>query len=139
MKNSAPKVFEEVEHTADAALRVYGQNWGDLLANAALGMFSVVADWEDVQPLTERKVSLQAMDGETLLVDWLSELLYLHEMEDVVYISFEILSASPNGLRAIVKGTEKWSPRTAIKAVTFNDLRIEKTPEGYAATIVFDT
>jgi SHS2 domain-containing protein len=102
-------------------------------------MFSLVADWEDMQPLRVRKVSLQAMDGETLLVDWLSELLYLHEMEDVVYTSFEILSASENRLRAVVKGTEKWSPRTAIKAVTFNDLRIEKTPEGYAATIVFDT
>lgn len=139
MKNSVPKAFVEVEHTADAALRVYGQDWGEFLANAARGMFSLVADWGDRQSLRERKVSLQAMDGETLLVDWLSELLYLHEMEDVVYTSFEILSASENRLRAVVKGTENWSPRTAIKAVTFNDLRIEKTPEGYAATIVFDT
>jgi SHS2 domain-containing protein len=139
MKNSAPKRFEEVEHVADAALRVYGRDWSELLVNAAQGMFSLMAECEDTHPTWEHTVSLQAMDGETLLVDWLSELLYLHEVEAVVYTNFEILSASPNALRAIVKGTKKWTPRTAIKAVTFNDLNIEKTPEGYAATMVFDT
>jgi SHS2 domain-containing protein len=72
-------------------------------------------------------------------VDWLSELLYLHEMEDAVYTSFEMLDISPSTLRAVVRGTKRWNPKTAIKAVTFNDLHIEETPEGYSATIVFDT
>jgi len=139
MKNPEVKRFEEVEHTADAALRVYGRDLGDLFVNAAYGMFSLMSDWEDIPPSTEQKISLQAIDGETLLVDWLSELLYLHEMGDAVYTSFQILSISPTTLRAIARGTEQWNPRTAIKAVTFNDLHIEKTAEGYTATIVFDT
>jgi SHS2 domain-containing protein len=139
MKTSAPKRFEEVEHTADVALRVYGRDWGELLINAAHGMFSLIAHREDIPPSTEQEISLQAIDGETLLVDWLSELLYLHEMEDAVYTSFDILDISPTTLRAIVRGTERWSPRTAIKAVTFNDLHIQKTPQGYTTTIVFDT
>jgi SHS2 domain-containing protein len=139
MKDSVPRRFEEVEHMADVALRVYGRDWGEFLVNAAYGMFVLMADWEDCPPSTEQEISLQAMDGETLLVDWLSELLYLHEMEDVVYTSFEVLSISPTTVRAIVQGTERWNPQTAIKAVTFNDLHIEKTPQGYTATIVFDT
>ena len=137
MDNSKP--FEEVEHTADAALRVYGGERSELFANAAYGMFSLMADWEDISPSLEQEISLQAIDDETLLVDWLSELLYLHEMEEVVYTSFEILSISPTTLWALARGTERWNPKTAIKAVTFNDLHIEETPEGYTATIVFDT
>lgn len=139
MRNPEPKRFEEVEHVADAALRVYGRAWDDLFVNAACGMFSLMADWEDGPPSTTQQISLEAIDGETLLVDWLSELLYLHEMEDAVYTSFEIIDISPARLRAIARGTRRWNPKTAIKAVTFNDLRIQKTPEGYTATIVFDT
>jgi SHS2 domain-containing protein len=131
--------FEEIEHTADVALRVYGRDRSELFVNAAYGMFSLMADWQDVPPSSEQEISLDAIDDETLLVGWLSELLYFHEMEDMVYTSFEILSISPTTLRAIVWGTERWDPQTAIKAVTFNDLDIKKTAEGYTVTIVFDT
>lgn len=131
--------FEEIEHTADAALRIYGRERSELFVNAAYGMFSLIADWEDIPPSTEQEISLEAIDDETLLVDWLSELLYLHEMEEVVYTSFEILDISPTTLRAVARGTKRWNPSTAIKAVTFNDLHIEKTPKGYTTTIVFDT
>lgn len=139
MNNSAPQGFEEIEHTADAALRVYGNDWGGLFVNAARGMFSLLADWEDTAPGAGQEISLEAIDGESLLVDWLSELLYLHEMEGIVYTSFEMVSISPTALEAVVRGTDRWNARTVIKAVTFNDLRIEKTSQGYATTIVFDT
>ncbi len=135
----APRGFEEVAHVADAAIRAYGDHWPDLLANAALGMFSLMADWENSTTSVEREVSLRSIDRETLLVDWLSELLYLHEMDGIVYIDFEIREASVTSLRAVIRGTEQWLPRTTIKAVTFNDLRVAETPQGYTATIVFDT
>jgi SHS2 domain-containing protein len=137
--NAARVRFEEVEHVADAALRVYGGDWSELLSNAALGMFSLIASWNDAPPSVEQNVSLHSLDAETLLVDWLSELLYLHEMQDVVFFDFHILSASPNRLEAVARGTDHWIPRTAIKAVTFNDLHVATTADGYAATIVFDT
>lgn len=139
MSISAPKRFEEVEHIADAALRVYGRDWSELLVNAAHGMFSLMAEWEDSTSSTRREVSLQAVDEETLLVDWLSELLYLHEMDGVVYNEIGILEASPTRLEAVVQGTDRWAPKTAIKAATFNDLSIEKTAQGYTVTVVFDT
>lgn len=139
MKNSEVKRFEEVEHTADVALKVYGHDRSTLFVNAAYGMFSLMADWEEFPPSTEQEISLEAIDDETLLVDWLSELLYLHEMGDTVYTSFEILDISPTTLWATVQGTKRWTPKTAIKAVTFNELHIEKTSEGCTVTIVFDT
>jgi SHS2 domain-containing protein len=131
--------FQEVQHVADVALRVRGDTWDELLANAALGMFTLMADWTESSTPVERQVSLHSIDRETLLVDWLSELLYLHEMDGVVYIDFEIREASAISLAAVTRGTDQWLPKTAIKAVTFNDLRVLDTPQGYSATIVFDT
>lgn len=139
MTTSAPKPFEEVEHTADAALQVYGRDWSELLVNAAHGMFSLMAEWEDSASSIQREVSLQAVDEETLLIDWLSELLYLHEMDGVVYNEIGILEASATRLEAVIQGTDQWAPKMVIKAATFNDLSIEKTAQGYAVTVVFDT
>ena len=139
MNNSAPKPFEELEHVADAALRVHGVDWSEFLVNAAHGMFWLIADSEDGPSSPRKEISLCAMDDETLLVDWLSELLYLHEIDGVVYTKIEIVEASPTRLEAIVQGTDRWASKTVIKAVTFNDLNIEKTAEGYTATVVFDT
>jgi SHS2 domain-containing protein len=138
MTSAVPR-FEEVEHVADAALRVYGRDWRELLVNAAAGMFSLIAHWDDVPPSTEHHISLTSVDSETLLVDWLGELLYLHEIEGEVYFEFEIPSASPTSLQAIAKGTDQWIPGTTIKAVTFNELQITTTDAGLAVTIVFDT
>lgn len=138
MRATTPR-FEEVEHIADASIRVYGKDCAELLVNAAVGMFSLMADWEDRSFSGQQEVSLRSMDKETLLVDWLSELLYLHEMEERIYVDIDIVDLSPTSLEAVVRGTNEWSPRTAIKAVTYNDLRVTETPRGYTAKLVFDT
>jgi SHS2 domain-containing protein len=136
---SALPPFEELEHVADVALRVLGRDWGELLVNAAVGMFNLIAHADGAPLSSEHHISLTAEDSETLLVDWLSELLYLHEMEGEVYFEFEMITTSPTSLRAIARGTDQWSPGTVIKAVTFNDLQISSTDSGLAVTIVFDT
>jgi len=130
--------YEEVEHTADVAIRAFGRDLPELFANAAYGMFDLLADMEKLHPTIEREVSLEASDLETLLVDWLDELLYLREAHDEVYKEFEISTLSPPELRAVAKGGKRFVPRMDIKAVTYHDLKIEKTEEGYVATIVFD-
>jgi len=130
--------YEEVEHTADAAIRAYGRDLPELFANAAYGMFDLLADTEKLHPTIEREVSLEAPDLETLLVDWLGELLYLREAHGEVYKEFEISTLSPTELRAVAKGGKGFVPRMDIKAVTYHDLKIEKTEEGYVTTVVFD-
>ncbi|MGB5934166.1 MAG: bifunctional riboflavin kinase/FAD synthetase [Anaerolineae bacterium] len=130
--------YEEVEHTADAAIRAFGRDLPELFANAAYGMFDLLADMGELGPTIEREVSLEASDLEALLVDWLGELLYLREAHDEVYKEFELSTLSPTELRAVVKGGKRFVPRMGIKAVTYHDLKIEKMEEGYAASIVFD-
>lgn len=133
--------FEEIEHTADVGLRVRGKDLAELFVNAARGMWAlIVPEIDEVEPAITREIELEAMDLEVLLVDWLSELLYLHETEHEVYSRFVVHDISPTRLRAGVGGgpVKGHRLRKHIKAVTFNDLSIEETAEGFSATIVFD-
>jgi SHS2 domain-containing protein len=130
--------FEEIEHTADIALRVRGPDLPALFANAARGMACQLAEPCDAPPTTEREIELDAYDAETLLVAWLGELLYLGERDDCVFTEFEMLEVTPHRLRAAVRGGPVAQHRRHIKAVTFSDLDITCTEDGLETTVVFD-
>ncbi|MFQ6014329.1 MAG: archease [Anaerolineae bacterium] len=129
--------FEEIPHTADLAIRVYGRDLRELFTNAACGLFSLMAELP-AEESVRREITLEGSDYETLLVDWLNELIYLHEVEGETYSHFAIETLSPRGLKTRVAGGPTIRKTRAIKAATFHDLSIEETPEGYVATVVFD-
>jgi SHS2 domain-containing protein len=131
--------FEELEHTADRALRIYGSSLGDLFLNAAHGLNSLMV----TTPVSgsghqEKFVALEAMDTESLLVDWLSELAYWAEIEMLVFHEFKIESVSSTHIRARLYGTREKQLKKHIKAVTYHNLDIVETDEGMTATVVFD-
>ena len=132
------RTYEEIEHTADLAIRAYGRDVSELFANAAHGMFALMAEPSLEGPARERGVSLEAMDRESLLVDWLNELIYLHEVEGETYYQLAIETLSSTKLEAHVTGGPTKSKIKAIKAATFHNLAIEETVNGLVATIVFD-
>lgn len=130
--------IEEIEHTADWAIRVRGRDLRELFVNAARGMFGLMADLEAVAPSVERQVELEGFDTETLLVSWLSELLWFNEESDAVFVRFEITSLTPTYLQATVWGGPVSGHQGHIKAVTFHNLEIVETKDGYEVTLVFD-
>jgi SHS2 domain-containing protein len=132
------KRFEEVEHTADIAIRVWGRDLGQLFANAAYGMACQLADPDRVQPRDEYRIELEADDTEWLLVNWLSELLYLGERDTYTFTDFDMLEVTPTRLQAIARGGPVEEYEGHIKAVTFSELEIIESDEGYETTIVFD-
>lgn len=133
--------IQEIEHTADLAIQVRGRDLSELFANAARGMFGLMADLEAVAPgapSVERRVELEGFDTETLLVSWLSELLWFNEESDAVFVRFEVTSLTPTHLEATVWGGPASGQERHIKAVTFHDLKIVETDAGYEVTLVFD-
>ena len=130
--------IEEIEHTADWAIRVRGRDLRELFVNAARGMFGLLADLEGIMPHVERHIGLQEYDTETLLVSWLSELLWLNEERDLVFVQYDIETLTLNQLEARVRGDRVPSPSKHIKAVTFHDLEIMETDAGFEVTLVFD-
>jgi SHS2 domain-containing protein len=132
--------FEEVEHTADLALRVRGNNLAELFKNAGRGMAHLMAPAfaVDPPPAVVHPVSLHESDTESLLVEWLSEMAYLAETRQLVFHRFEIHEITATSLKAILHGTPAAEFQKAIKAVTFHDLEIRRTDGGFETTVVFD-
>ena len=130
--------FEEVEHTADLAIRVRGRTLADLFANAACGMAAQVAVPRDVAPTVTEQINLEAQDVETLLVAWLGELLYLGERQGCVFTEFDVAEVTGTRIRATVRGRPVAEHVGHIKAVTFSELDIARSDEGFETTVVFD-
>ncbi len=134
-----PVRFEEVEHTADRALRIFGTTWEAFLVNAAHGLNSILAPSPNrAAGLASKRVALDAIDRESLLVAWLSELAYWAEVESLVFDRFDFIELAPETLRAILGGTVAESLGRNVKAVTYHGLAIIESREGFTATIVVD-
>jgi len=133
----APR-FEELEHTADLALRVRGQDLADLLRNAAQGMLQLSGAVPQSGPRSRRELRLDSLDRESLLVDFLQELLFRIEMRQVAYPEIEIHDITDTALRATLTEAPLQGVAKPIKAVTYNDLHIEESPLGLVTTVVFD-
>ena len=131
--------FEEIEHTADKALRIFGVKLQELFISAAQGMTGLmVADASEVSTEVEKFVELEAIDAESLLVEWLSELAFWAETEMLVFTQFEIKNLTATHLQASIFGGKVSELEKHIKAVTYHNLKIIKTPQGMETTIVFD-
>ena len=133
--------FEEVEHTADRALKIFGSNLRALLINAARGMNSLMVKEPAASSKTPEKtvaVELEAMDAEELLVEWLNELAFWAEMEMLVFDRFDLHEVTPTYLNASISGSKAQQLEKHIKAVTYHNLEIIRTAEGLSATVVFD-
>src|SRR5947199_4570274 len=85
-----PVRYEEIEHTADVGIRACGATLNELFANAAEGMFSLIADLDPVKEVGEIEVRLETEDIPTLLLRWLSGLLYIHETQHLLLASFDV-------------------------------------------------
>jgi SHS2 domain-containing protein len=137
MPESRPR-YEQLEHTADLALRIYGRTLRELFANAAYAMFSQLADLGPIAPMVQREVAVEGIDYESLLVNWLNELLYLQETRGEAYVTFEIDRLSRRHLQATVHGDRTENIHTLIKAATYHGLSINRTQGWYTSTVVFD-
>jgi SHS2 domain-containing protein len=130
--------FAEVEHTADWAYQVWGQNREALFIQAAIGLYALAGVQLTTEPRLIRDIDLWGVDYESLLVAWLNELLYLRESENLGFDQFEILRLDLQNLKVRMGGApiQQWSK--LIKAATYHDLSIRDTDTGVETTLVLD-
>jgi SHS2 domain-containing protein len=134
--------FEFLDHTADAGLIVYGESLKALFENAGEAFFHLITDLRKVRRRIERRVEIGKEGLERLMVDWLSELLYLHDVEHLLFKGFKVESVGENGLKAVVKGEPFQEGvhviKTGVKAVTYHGIEVRKENDGWRARIIFD-
>ncbi len=134
--------FEIFAVTADKGIRAWAPDPPGLFRAAALGLWSLMVDPGGVRPLCTERVAVQAGDREVLLVAWLNELLYLHEVRGFAGADAAVQLAGETGLEASLWG-EPVDPQRHrmvghVKAVTYHGLRIERGPRGWQAEVVVD-
>jgi SHS2 domain-containing protein len=132
------KRFEEIPHTADWSFRAFGKDLRELFANAAFAIFAMEGAESRSALETARTVEVTGVDHVSLLVNWLTELLWLQELHRETYQRYLIETLSPTHLRAQVIGTPWSKMDKVIKAVTYHNLKIEQTPTGWEAVVVVD-
>jgi SHS2 domain-containing protein len=136
------KRFEILDHTADIGLIVYGKDIQTLFENAGEGFFHLITDLKKVEDRVERRIELKGEGLERLMVDWLTELLYLHEVEHLLLKEFEVECAGEKGLKGMVRGEPFQDGiheiKTQIKAVTYHQIEVREDEKGWRARIIFD-
>ena len=134
------KRFQLIEHTADTGLIAYGNNLAEAFANAAYGLFSIITEINPVREVESRPVSVSAEDVEGLLFVWLNNLIYIFEVEHLLFKSFDITKFTEHNLDAICRG-EKYTPsrhqlKLGVKSATYHMLEVNG--EKNTVQVIFD-
>ncbi len=144
------KDFEQLSHTADIKIRAYGKTIEDLFRHALIGMFqSIGPQAPGCKVQDERLVCLElpkhhdiqveSPDRIGLLVDFLSEALYLSDVYNEVYLDATIHILTETDIKATVHGVHVTGFEVVeIKAVTYHELEIKQVDGVWQAEIVFD-
>lgn len=134
--------FRILEHTADVGFEAFGATREEAFVNAARALIDLIVDLDSIQPREEVTVQVEGSDPESVLVNWLSELLYLHDAEGWLFRDFAIQSLQENSLSALARGEKfersRHQMKLLVKAITYHQLVLEKTPEGWRAQVYVD-
>ena len=123
------KRFELIEHTADTGLVAYGATLAEAYANAAYGLFSIIAEMDAVRETESRRLELSEADPEALLFEWLNRLIYLFDVELLLLRRFDIVEFDGCHLQAVCCG-ERYDPsrhrlKTGVKSATYHMLEVD--------------
>ena len=129
--------FEEIPHTADWALHIWGDDLAGLLAESARGMNALSGAEIEAGTRKTRVFETRGLDFESLLVAFLTELVYFAEQERLAFDHFDI-HLNGDRLKVKMRGGPLKSISKSIKAVTYHNLKIERTARGFETVIVFD-
>jgi SHS2 domain-containing protein len=134
--------WETFEHEADVGLLVRGRDGPELFAEAGRALFDLVCDLSAVEERKTWSLAGEAESTETLLVDWLNDLVYLFEGERAVCGRFEFTSWAATAYRAEALGEPvdpvRHAPRDLVKAATYHGLAVRQNEGGFEATVILD-
>ena len=135
------KDFEILNHTADIGVIAYGADLRQAFANAARGLFSLIAELDDVEEALYRDIELTATDEESLLVEWLNELVYRFDTEGIIFKRFDVIQLDDTHLKARGYGekvdSSKHTLKREVKAATYHMLEVVKN-NGCRVQVLFD-
>lgn len=135
-RKTGDRGFDEIAHIADWGVRVWAPDLPALFETAAQSMYALMEVRLADGPRVSSQMELEAGDLEGLLVRFLDELLYFG-FQDLAYDQIKVTLVGYQ-LAAVLEGAPIVDVKKEIKAVTFHNLAIQSTPQGFEVTIIFD-
>ena len=133
--------FEIIDHTADVGIIAYGDNISQAFSNAARALFSLITELDSIREVLYRDAELAASDEESLLVEWLNELIYLFDTENIIFKRFDVTVLPKARLEARSYGEKIDSSRhrlkTGVKAATYHMVKVDRG-NGCQVRVIFD-
>jgi SHS2 domain-containing protein len=129
--------YQEIKHTADLALRVWGEDFESLLESSAEGLYALMGVVAKPEPQIVTEFHIENSSLESILVDFLGEVLYLVSTRSQKFSQFQFIKMNDE-FQVHALGTNISSFEREIKAVTFHNLTIINTEPGFEVTITFD-
>lgn len=144
---SNAKKYEYLYHIADAKFRAYGSTMEEAFENAALAMFNVMVNTSRIEAKELREIEITSTDIKMLLAEWLSELLYLFEVDGIVFCEFKMDRIEKKGEGFSLTGKAWGEPidlsrhrfDAQVKAVTLHELEVQQKEDGFWVQVVVDT
>jgi SHS2 domain-containing protein len=135
-------VYEHFEHTADLGLRVRAPDLDTLFREAAEGLFAMIVEGLSPDPGdAEREIEVRGGRLDHLLFDWLSELLYLFDVERLLLHDFEV-EVGADGVRGRARAQRLDPSRHRllheVKAITYHGLSVVQDARGFSAELIVD-
>jgi len=131
--------YKLINHTADTGIKVNAETLEGLFIDSAIGMFEIIGH-SNTGVDQKVEISLKSDIVEDLLHDWLSELLYIYETDNIAFSKFKFGRLNKTHLKVTAYGevVEPENAKTEIKAVTYHNLKVKKGKKEYSVEIIFD-
>ena len=140
-----PYKFLEDVALADIAFRAEGDTMSELFESAATATFDIMTETGKIKPAMKKAINLKSDKLDTLMYDWIAELLYLKDSLSVVFGRFNVNIKETEGgfdLSAVAEGDKidygKYTFMTDVKAITMNMFEVKKEGNRWMATILLD-
>ena len=151
------KKYRLINHTADLGIEVYGEGLQELFSNAGFALFDIMTDISKVKETKKKVITVEGNDLEQLMVNWLNDLLYLYDVEGLLFKRFEVQEVgirsseylipqsairNPYYLKALIAGEcydqDRHVIETAVKAATYHQIQVVKENGKWRARIIID-
>ena len=134
--------YRTFDHTADLGLEIYGRDDKELFSNAAFALFDTITDIESIAYGEKRTVRTEGSDREDLLVNFMREILSLFHIEGFLTGRFVVHKLDENSLAGEAEGeifdSKKHCINMEIKAVTYHQVQIAPTSDGFMGRVICD-
>ncbi len=131
--------FKFLEHTADIKFQAFGKNLEEVFKNSALAMFNAMFSGK-VKEKIRKKITAEGKDNESLLYNFLEELLVLFDSEGFFLSKVIKVKIKKRKIEAEVIGdyAENYKIHVDVKAITYNDMFVTKIGNKFVAQVVLD-